>query len=535
MEINGRYSIRTIDGHTPDECKSAMQKYARRGIEDKMYYSVQQLNSLVRYSKDDREKVLPTIKAVRTNMINRLSVILFEDVSFRSIATFEKVCSLIKTWKDSRSDDVNGNDGSEILKDICRCLSLAKKARQPSFLRNYYGHVDLEAKKCDFEKMMRLPAQNQTPSFDYSFSWVYRHESDAVEWVREAKDFGNQRLIPLIQTSLSEWKRLKTSPRESDRLIFLVVPLLWMKYGWDEEPIQSNPKVCEISHLDRFDEYVYDMHTGRGKTKTKIDFVSQGSKVVNEDEKAVDSRMKIFYQRQEIPIMRMIRIPIFTQVTMITKGVCGGKLPCFYAIFRGEEHVVKPFTQSLNFGLDYAYVDAQKHRFGIPALNVKLVEIPELAVVKKGLTFELSRSDEQQVFAIMDVVNHKQDLGKHKDLLTDEKKYDEMLKVRLMNGLFRTSDNILRNILVRVDETFIPIDENDILGKRKRIFNESEPIKQIKYWSEERLMRIVAGFNLKYHKDAILNELDVYGLTKHHQELSDRIDRYDQIVREEFL
>lgn len=49
MEINGRFSIKTIDGHTPDECKSAN---ARRGDASKMFYAVQQLNSLYGYNKD---------------------------------------------------------------------------------------------------------------------------------------------------------------------------------------------------------------------------------------------------------------------------------------------------------------------------------------------------------------------------------------------------------------------------------------------------------------------------------------------------
>ena len=130
-------------------------------------------------------------------------------------------------------------------------------------------------------------------------------------------------------------------------------------------------------------------------------------------------------------------------------------------------------------------------------------------------------------------VVHKGDLGKNKDLLEDEAKYDEMLKIRLVNGLFRTSDNILRNILVRDDNVLIPIDENDILGKRLAIFNATEPIKHSKYWSAQRLMAIVKSLELGKHKNAILNDLRGYGLDDKYQMLADRIDNYEEIVKME--
>ena len=188
MEINGRFSIKTINGHTPDECKSAMQKYARRGDASKMFYAVQQLNSLCGYNKEDRNSVLRLIKATRTNMINRLSVILFEDVSYRSMETFETVCDLIDLWKRERTEDID-NDGREILKQICYEISTAKKARQPSFLRNYYSQQTDCALKEDFI------AQK-------SFAWLYQNELEAHEWLSRIKP--NR----VISFALSEWKRL---------------------------------------------------------------------------------------------------------------------------------------------------------------------------------------------------------------------------------------------------------------------------------------------------------------------------------------
>ena len=521
MEIRGSYSISTIDGHKSDECKSAMQKYARRGMADKMYYAVQQLNGLVRYDKPDRRDKLSIIKSIRTNTINRLSVILFEDVSYKDIVVFENVCSLIKLWKTSRSDKIEENDGSSILKEICVYIASAKKARQPSFLRNYYGHRSQKVCKTDFEKMMACNS-----SFDNSFSWVYQNEYDAVTWLREQRF--PDRIVPLVKYSLLEWKRLKKSPRASDRLIFLVVPMLWIKYGWTDYDI--TPAIfVDIVKLDRFDEFVYDMHTRKGGSKST--FVSEGSIVTNEDVSAVDCRMKQLYLLQLMPL-KTISIPVFTNVEMITEGLCGWKLPCFYAVYEREKKVVKPFTSGLNYGLDYAYVDAQKTYFGLVSLHIKLVEIPGYAVVKqKTGQFELiTNSDTRQVFAIMDNILHKGDLGKNKYLLNDEAKYDEMLKIRLVDGLFNTSDNILRNILVRNDNVFVSIDENDIMGKREKIFNTTEPIKRSVYWCKDRIIKIINSLSISTWKSKLLDNLSDYGLDHKRDALAARFDNYTEIA-----
>ena len=315
----------------------------------------------------------------------------------------------------------------------------------------------------------------------------------------------------------------------------MVVPVLWLWHGWDEQEKIEHSEIQELV-LEKFDDFVYDMHTRKGKfKKDKQDFVSEGAVVLNEDTNAVNYEMKRLYEKQLTPI-RSIHVPIFCDVQMITKGLCGGKLPCFYATFRGERKVIKPFTESLNFGLDYAYVDFQKQKFGIPSLNVKLVSIERLAVEKnnQGDFFLNINSETVQVFAIMDEIKHKGDLGKNKDILDDETKYDEMLKIRLFNGIFRTSDNIIRNILVDRSNNLVPIDENDILGKRTKIFNSTEPIKQNRFWKKERLIRIVNDLCLEKHKNSILAELFSFELQSKNDELGNRIDNYKDIVVCEF-
>ena len=42
----------------------------------------------------------------------------------------------------------------------------------------------------------------------------------------------------------------------------------------------------------------------------------------------------------------------------------------------------------------------------------------------------------------------------------------KILKIRLFDGLFRSSDNILRNILVNKNNELLSIDEGDYLWKK---------------------------------------------------------------------
>jgi len=112
----------------------------------------------------------------------------------------------------------------------------------------------------------------------------------------------------------------------------------------------------------------------------------------------------------------------------------------------------------------------------------------------------------------------------------------ECLKIRLYDGLFRSSDNILRNILVNRDGELLSIDEGDIFGKRINIFNKHEWISP-KNISNEILDEVL---------NDILSEKDmkIKMITKkmHEYEFSDKIDEfktrfndYKMIVMNEWL
>ena len=93
---------------------------------------------------------------------------------------------------------------------------------------------------------------------------------------------------------------------------------------------------------------------------------------------------------------------------------------------------------------------------------------------KKTFVGNWKWGEREVVYCVMDDFENVGDLGKNKGFLERDEVFMESLKIRLYDGLFRSSDNILRNILVDSDGVVLSIDEGDIYGKRKLVFNKND-------------------------------------------------------------
>ena len=106
--------------------------------------------------------------------------------------------------------------------------------------------------------------------------------------------------------------------------------------------------------------------------------------------------------------------------------------------------------------------------------------------------------------------------------------------MRLFDGLFRSSDNILRNVLVGIDsKSLISIDEGDIFGKRLRIFNKNDWSK--KNLDEDMLFGCLGELDEdKENRMKIIEErLMTFGFSKNIEEFKNRYMNYRAIVLEE--
>lgn len=531
MMIQSVFKLKTKSGFDSiDEVKSAIQKYARRGNTEKMFEAITEMDAFASIE----HQAPRAVKAIRTNMINRLKVMLFEDVSFSQRAVFTLVIQAVCDWEHGKRTD------RSLLADIAHLIASAKKLRHPSFIRAKFGTgKSTSLTEDDFLEGI--------DSRDVScMEWIYHNEVQALNLLAEHLDDETA-----VRFCTAEYKRLKRSPT-NERLIFLVVPWLWVMHrideNADENEIDMNHGLDVDAIYDKtdveFDDFVFDIHTKKGRRAgmTVQDFYKIGSFVENEDEEWLDQELKDHYVNQEKKKIEdklagkkepkqgkptkaarkrttkmsvwdqfINDLPIFEvdldEVVFQLDGLCGKKLPVCYV---NKAVCFKPVNKTFNYGLDYVFVDKVKKHFDLNALGMRLMRIEGKQLVRvEPKVFEWQDSDEGQVVAVMNRVDAICDLGKHKKvLMKDEDMFREMIKIRLFNGLFRTSDNILRNILVTKTGDLFAIDENDMMGKRKNIFNISEPIKKCAFFTQDLIEEVLDEMNVDDAIEIVLEEFD---------------------------
>ena len=162
-------------------------------------------------------------------------------------------------------------------------------------------------------------------------------------------------------------------------------------------------------------------------------------------------------------------------VKILEEGVCGGKVCCIKVSYQGKQYILKEMKESMNYGRDYILMDRCKHFFGLLDMNMRRIRSNQgqLKLNPEGKSYvnNVHIGDKNCIYCMMDYWSNEGDLGKNKHRLKDPFIVEECLKIRLFDGLFRSSDNILRNILINTEGELLSIDEGDMFGKRKCIFN----------------------------------------------------------------
>lgn len=573
MELKNMFQLKTKSGHLSiDAVKSGIQKYARRGMHVEMLQAVSEMDAFKLFEKSDNITIKRASKAIRTNMINHLKVILFEEVSFSQVNAFVTTVEKIKEWEDENRVD------ESTLAEIVAIIAYAKKLRIPSYLRASYGG---NGNTCMLDKKAFLDGiDNQNID---CIEWIYHNDEEALQMLTDLQFPGKEHILPLIK---AEWKRLKPTKSKvgsNERFSFVVIPWLWIMYDDDlnerdgVEDLSFSKKNIKEAYMKtdvQFEDYVYDKHTKEGKKRGKTE--EDHEVIVNEDtvwlshfeefknnynNQPDEVKVKKLHKPKEMKTKRLRRgtvqtdtikeIDICVDDIKFLDDVRANKLPCGYLSIKGKDKIIKPMTKGLNYGIDYLYVDKQKRLFGLKELDIKLRKIPGKKLTKK-ITKKLTKDDqdiktinsyewedneEGQIIAIMNRINVKTDLGKFKSLLKDEAKYREMLKIRLFNGFFRTSDNTLRNILVDEDDELWVIDENDIYGKRKNVFNKKESVKNSEFLTIDMIESVIDELDFATHEQILIDEMSKYfpraSCEYYEHELRERVRNYKQIVLKE--
>ena len=293
---NGGHDIRVI--------KSSFQKYIRRGNFPKALYWTMQM-------------FLMNAKFARTNMINRLTVIVTEDVSPSEWWLVLKSDFLLHKIKKYPLEYFKKADIKEIVQ-LLYYLCQAKKSRINSHLNRFYA---VESRKKPYPE--RFPSEKETLESYIgkkelaeerckAFSFVMRMTEEKLKAYLEKFTTKNQKLKECIYVLIDRYKTLKHKERprylHHAFLLILFEDLLDWKFK-PQEPEEGYlagelKKVQEWINKDEKivpDDYCLDIHTKR-KKKTFDDiheFRNSGAHVENPCELLTFKFFKEFYEQEQ--------------------------------------------------------------------------------------------------------------------------------------------------------------------------------------------------------------------------------------------
>jgi len=530
-----------------------------------------------------------------TNLINRLKILLMEDLSLGEVYIISECNRILDEYDKDRGK-------RHLLLDFCVLVMKGKRNRITSYVNNWYRHKEYDKKEISLDKVLK-----------------YKREGDSDELLKLGEDLiykleSSDESIFLIFNEMMKIKEnmgLRYRRREASYLWFEILKdYMWpkqleslynfslhmfMRRGMKERPAfgiwlglialkrdDLDYSVKDyVKHIpENFDEYrknmtkieiddyvVNDYHVNKGFGLGK--FAEEGAYVKDEDLSLLSDKgeeYKRYYiemkhksdPKKTSPIkdtsevlnkeeknnpfigLQELSFNDFSEVKVLEDGVCGGKAPCIDIIYEGKRYILKQMGESMNYGKDYIFMDECKSIFDLWSMNMKRIVCDKKLIRKdpkiKTFVGNTSFIDEKYIYCMMDYFENIGDLGKNKEFLKDERVLKECLKIRLFDGLFRSSDNNMRNILIDKDGELLSIDEGDIFGKRDRIFNHNDWC-QKKNVSDDILNEVIKDIlSEKEMKIKLIEKkMNEYGFHKFIPEFKTRFNDYENIIMNEWL
>ena len=584
MRVISCYNNSSFFGYKSSELKSGICKYFRRAEMDKFRWCVAEMFKF-RECVEGSEVVDGTVKKYKdgkcmlTNLFNRLRILLMEDVSLLDGWCVKEGIRLLTLWDANR-------DNGKYLYDFCSLVGECRRSRNVSYVKNFWktrDAIDYNAfevdkvvpfkKKGDSIALLRMGAalheymetrdERMVRVFCDMFSMEGKHgrryrRSDGVYLFWQMIEASGHVDKVVFDFAMEMFFRKSMAERES---FGVWICTLFLK----REDVRRDPVEYKTYSEDEFvkfdnereylvlDDYVLkDWHVDKNfslsEFRTKGAYVKDEEFVFNSEYKDVymHTRVKKRKEKQSRKVKTeeiAKRIPWheFENVEILEDGVCGGKVCCIKVGYQGGIYVLKEMKKSFNYGADYEFIDGLKSRVGLKHMNMTRV-ISEKGLVKrnpsKGYRGNCDIGERGEVvYCMMTYFENIGDVGKNKKVLQDEDLKRELLKIRLFDGLFRCSDNILRNVLVcRANESYelVSIDENDVFGKRERIFNKNDWCLQ--RYSKSDVIDAVREIREGLDKEHVLKEMERYSFDDaKKQEFSNRYDAYEQVVLDEMF
>ena len=600
-------------GYGTNVLKSGICKYYRRELFDKFEWCI--IDMLIFSTKTT---------GIFTNLINRLKILLMEEIEFSELTPVTIAIDLLENI-----ENVDFKEKVERLVSFVKIVKVCKRSRSISYLNNRSRYY-LEYEKIDdvvLDKVLKYKKQGDSDN-------LLKHGELFIKYL-ESDSYGVFNIFTLLMNNKitkdmscgTRWRRkecvyllwaiLEDFMKEKWTKVFRLGLEMFFRKSMKERPafgvwiIGIVWKMGKVTYKDNYDELfekcklnedfnVKEYLFSREKIDINEDFVIKdphvskkygmelfalnGSIVTNEDlsilgndgeklsklyrdvkcgivakhyklEKKKRIKFKYKTKAEAKPEPKYNNINIveeseldhiewnkFTNVDVLEKGVCGLKVCCIKVKYNGKSYILKEMRASFNLGRDYIFIDSLKKIFGINDLGMKRIQsdmgLERIDTNKKTLVknWKLEKKD-RVIYCMMNDFENIGDLGKNKHFLEKEEVFKETLKIMLYDGLFRSSDNILRNILVNKDGVLISIDEGDIFGKRKLVFNKNDWFKKNANIDKTKslIKGIIDDWNLCSKIEIIENEMRRWKFEESKiVEMKERLANYKKIVLSEY-
>ena len=318
-------------GYKLDMLKSGMQKYLRRREFEKMTWCVMEIFKFELWAKDEKEKKM--CKGIISNLLNRIIVMMDEELLFCEVQNYLLLRKFIEKFEDYREN------GGKFLVLICRTLTNSRLLRRASDIRAYwdfrirFGNVKDAVELSDEEYFNKFVECFERKD-DECFKWMFKifngkKKGDVMRFRRKDNIYmiweylfsrenvkGNGRYKELLEYKLREFYKLN----RGERFMFLANSIDLVMKCDGKETIFVNVHISQIcQELSRYeqdfvemykksmeymtiDEYAIDMHTSMGRKmgKNRKDFALEGSVVVNEDAEFLVKEWRDFYVKEKL-------------------------------------------------------------------------------------------------------------------------------------------------------------------------------------------------------------------------------------------
>ena len=584
MIVHTCFNNQSYHGIKSSVLKSGICKYTRRNEPDKLKWCVMEM---ARFNEH------PDGQGLVTNLINRLKVLVMEEISFHETAMVYYLILLLKWYDQDRTQ-------YRYLETFCDNIFVCKRNRYVSYQnccwRNIdYNHIGVDkdlikpfVKEGDTEELLMIgnklihylekkdermfacykemiSLENQGKRYkrkDPGYLWFEILEThmkgDMKQFIFQFaleqyhKKNMTERNAFAIWIGLMVWKsELLTEPYPDVPFIVPTNETTW-SYIHSMKPMKIDGYVVNDYHVNSYENglgkfalegaFVVDEYLDidvKAKHKKNLYILEKKMK----DEKKQIGKKQIRkkqtkMRKQNSETLECIDWSEFSDVKILEDGVCGGKVCCIKATYREKPYILKEMKESMNYGLDYILIDKCKTLFGLRDMNMKRIKSNQgqlkIDPTKTSYVNNVKIGDKDCVYCMMDYWSNIGDLGKHKEVMQDESVKREALKIRLFDGLFRSSDNIPRNILVNESNQLLSIDEGDIFGKRQNVFNKNDWFTKPENCSKELFNEVLDDLlNNSVIKLSSIEKNFKYYQSMNFQEFKERFDGYREIIMNE--